>query len=331
MLEDSRAFTELFRPEAIDSETAAFNAQLRAERANTPQVDEVGAARMRAFRHKVTLATPGVPSPMAVQRQIPGPAGSIAARVFIPEAARGVYLHIHGGGFALGEAQASDPRNEAIARNCGLAVVSIDYRLAPENPYPAGPDDCETAAWWLVQHARAEFGTERLLIGGESAGATLAVITLIRLRDHHGFNAFSGANLPFGVYDLAGTPSVNAIGPQSPTLSPGAMAWFSQHYLQDPARWRGPDASPLYADLARLPPALFSVGTLDPLLDDSLFMYARWLAAGNQAELAVYPGGPHGFFAHATPIAKAARARADTFLTRAGQVELDPAAAPARG
>ena len=84
--------------------------------------------------------------------------------------------------------------------------------------------------------------------------------------------------------------------------------------MPDATRWREPNVSPLYADLSSLPPALFSVGTLDPLLDDSLFMYARWLAAGNQAELAVYPGGPHGFFGDPTPIAQQAKARADAFL-----------------
>jgi acetyl esterase len=314
MLEAGSTFASLFRPEAIDPQTRDFNERLGKERNGAPQLEVLGAVPMRELRHKLALATPGIPSSMAVEREIPGPTRPVAARVFVPESVSGVYLHLHGGGFAQGEALASDARNEATARSCGLAVVSIDYRLAPEDPYPAGPDDCEAVALWLIHHARTEFGTERLLIGGESAGASLAVTTLIRLRDHHGFRGFSAANLVYGWYDVAGTPSVTVLGPQSPTLSPTTLAWYSHHYLSNTARWHEPDVSPLYADVTGLPPALFTVGTHDLLLDDTLFMYPRWLAAGNQAELAVFPGAPHGFFAHGSAVAKKARARTDAFL-----------------
>jgi acetyl esterase len=194
----TETFSKLFQPDAIDAETSAYNQQLAANRAATPRVYEVGANRMREIRHKQWLAEGG-PSPFAVERGIPGSDGEIGLRVFVPEHAEGVYLHIHGGGFVLGEACASDQRNEAISQNCNLAVASVDYRLAPEHPYPAGPDDCEAAALWLVANAQREFGSERLLIGGESAGANLAVVTLLRLRDRHGFGRFEAANLIFGV------------------------------------------------------------------------------------------------------------------------------------
>ncbi len=86
------------------------------------------------------------------------------------------------------------------------AVLSVDHRLAPEHPFPAGPDDCEAAARWLVDRAEAEFGTARLLIGGESAGAHLSVLTLLRLRDRHGITGtFRAAHLTFGPYDLSMT------------------------------------------------------------------------------------------------------------------------------
>jgi acetyl esterase/lipase len=191
----------------------------------------------------------------------------------------------------------------------------VDYRLAPEHPYPAGPDDCEAAAVWLVEHAQAEFSpsSSRLLIGGESAGAHLSVATLLRLRDKHGFRGFSRANLTFGVFDLSGTPSARRAPDDALVINGKAMQWFHEQFVAS-ERLREPDVSPLYADLAGLPPALFTVGTLDPLLDDSLFMYARWQAAGNAAELAVYPGGVHGFVSYPYPLAARARERITQFL-----------------
>jgi acetyl esterase/lipase len=317
MLRAESSLASVFRPDAVDDETRAYNSQLAAARASTPQVYEVGAVRMREIRRKQWLETTGGASPMAEERSIPGPSGTVPIRIFLPDQVTGVYLHIHGGGFVLGEACASDQRNEAIARTASVAVVSVEYRLAPENIYPAGPDDCEAAAQWLVANARSEFGSDRLLIGGESAGANLAVVTLLRLRDRHGFSGFAGANLIFGVYDLNGTPSGPLLGDAALTLNNRGMEWFADQYVPEPSRRREPDISPLWADLAGLPPALFTVGTLDPLLDDSLFMHARWQAAGNESELAVYSGGPHGFISHPTPIARQAIEREHAFLRTA--------------
>ncbi|MEA2641831.1 MAG: acetyl esterase [Chloroflexota bacterium] len=308
------AFASLFRAEAVDPETIAVNAQLAAGTARAPQVYREGAPAVRAVRRQQALASPSIPSPMAVERAIPGPDGPIPVRMFVPPTVHGVYLHIHGGGYCLGEPLSSDPRNEAVARGCEVAVVSVDYRLAPEHPYPAGADDCEAVARWLVEHASSEFGADRLLVGGESAGATLSVGTLLRLRDRHGYRGCAGANLMYGWYDLLGTPSITRIGQDSPTLSPESLIWFAAHYLPDRARWHEPDVSPLFADLAGLPPALFSVGTLDPLLDDSLFMYARWAAACNATELAIYPGGAHGLSGHPSQLGAQANERADRFL-----------------
>lgn len=99
-----------------------------------------------------------------------------------------MFLEIHGGGFYI-------------------AVASVDYRLAPEHPWPAAPDDCETAALWLAEHAEQRFSTPKLAVGGFSAGATLAMTTLLRLRDR-GITAFGSAVLQFGTYDLsAQTPA----------------------------------------------------------------------------------------------------------------------------
>jgi acetyl esterase len=221
-----------------------------------------------------------------------------------------------GGGWVLGGADMQDPKLERIADNTGLAVVSVDYRLAPEHPYPAGPDDCEAAALWLARNAKAEFGADVLTIGGESAGGHLAAITLLRLRDRHGFTGFSGANLVYGAYDLSLTPSQRLFGNERLVLRTIDFVQFVNAFLPTVTDRRQPDISPLYAPLHHMPPALFTVGTADALLDDTLFMYARWLAAGNAAELAIYPGGAHGFTLFPSALADQAAARMDDFLSR---------------
>jgi acetyl esterase/lipase len=193
-----------------------------------------------------------------------------------------------------------DQLHEIIVDTCNVAVVSVDYRLAPEHPYPAGPDDCEAAACWLVDHAADELGSERLLIGGESAGAHLAAVTLLRMRDKQSaVDRFLGANLVFGAYDLSRTPSQRGVGIVSGTDILDSSSFPLDLYLPGMTgeQRRDPDVSPLFADLRGMPPALFSVGTNDHLLDDTLFMAARWEVAGNQSELLVYPDTPHGCIA----------------------------------
>lgn len=135
--------------------------------------------------------------------------------------------------------------------------------------------DCEAAALWLVELAESEFGTKRLMIGGESAGAHLAAVTLIRLRDRHGLQPFVGANLVYGAFDLRITASARNWGDRLLVLNTPIIEFFSTTSFPKNI---GPTA-----------PALFTVGTEDRLLDDSLFMHDRWVAAGNLAELAIYP------------------------------------------
>ncbi len=250
-------------------------------------------------------------------RQIPGPNGDVTIRVFTPENIKGVYLHIHGGGFMLGRAHHSDVRLVALAETCGVATVSVDYRLAPEHPYPAGLDDCEAAAVWLIENTKKEFGNESIVIGGESAGGNLSVATLLKMRDRHNYTGFAAANLVYGGYDLNMTPSTANWGEErNLILTTKLIEWFNDNYIPGDQR-RDPYASPLYADLSDLPPALFTVGTLDPLLDDSLFMHSRWLAAGNKSELAVYPGGSHSFNVFPTELATQANGKISEFITAA--------------
>jgi len=306
----------LFHPDAVAGETRLTNETLIKLMTGAPEWWVLGAEATRVARRRGEGPFPApVMSPRARMRTITGKDGNeIPLRIIAPDNPRGVYLHIHGGGWVLGGADLQDPILERIADNTGLAVVSVEYRLAPEHPYPAGPDDCEQAAVWLVRNAKAEFGSDVLTIGGESAGGHLTAVTVLRMRDRHGYTDFRGANLVYGAFDLALTPSQRAFGSERLVLRTIDLIQFYNAFLPDVQDRRQPDISPLYANLRSLPAALFSVGTSDSLLDDTLFMYCRWLAAGNDAELAVYPGGAHGFTLFPNALAEQAGVRMDAFL-----------------
>jgi acetyl esterase len=253
--------------------------------------------RVRAQREAETSWV--IRSDKAEDRTIAGPAGPLRLREFRPERPEGAMLHIHGGGWVSGEPEMTDLLNEALSEKLNIAIVSVDYRLAPENPYPAGPDDCEAAALWFVDKAAEEYRTDRLLIGGESAGAHLSAVTLLRLRDRHAAaDRFCGANLVFGAYDLSSPPSAMGVGlePGNDILDPEGMLFMVEQFAPGTTRddRRAPDMSPLFAELSGMPPALFTIGTADHLVDDNLFFASRWLIAGNEAELLVYPDAPHG-------------------------------------
>ncbi|MFF2902039.1 alpha/beta hydrolase [Streptomyces sp. NPDC057966] len=279
------------------SETLAFNEQFEAAAPTRPARGKAPSAAALALLRRNRLGGDAPPArlPHGQDRVVEG---GVKVRVLVPDHVDGVYLHIHGGGWAFGSADGQDERLWRLAEQARLAVVSVDYRLAPEHPFPAGPDDCEAAARWLVKYAAAEFGTERLLIGGESAGAHLSVVTLLRLRDRHGITGlFRAAHLLFGPYDLSMTPSQRRFGPRQ--LLSNTDTIRRSYELFTPGmgeeQRRSPEISPLYADLVGLPPARIVVGTEDPLLDDSLFLAQRWQAAGAPAQLGVVAGAMHGF------------------------------------
>lgn len=300
-----------FLEASIAPETVAFNEQLRAASAGQPGLADIPPSQIRGASADLLERLDH-----AEERTIPGPGGDVGIRVFTPPNVNGVHLYFHGGGWALGSADGQDARLWELAQATNQAVVSVEYRLAPEDPYPAPNEDCEAVANWLAQRASEEFGTATLTIGGGSAGAHLAVTTMLRMRDRHAFSGFSAANLVFGVYDLGMTPS-QIRGVDAQIVPTNVMAKFYEYYLPSGADLHDPDVSPLYADLAGLPSALFSVGTNDSLLDDSLFMHQRWLEAGNRSELAVYPGGIHGFTQQPDGIGAESRARQDAFLAAA--------------
>ena len=302
------------------TQVRTFNEQLEQLLAVMPSITSTPPEVARKARAE---GRGGFPAPErvaeAVDRMVPGRDGrDIPVRVMVPPGeVNGVYFHIHGGGHTIGTTWENDVALWRVARHCHVATVSVEYRLAPEDPFPAGPDDCEDAAVWLVEKARAEFDTERLLIGGESAGAHLCALTLLRLRDRHGITgAFRAANLVYGAYDLSGTPSARNWA-RNLILSREVLEWFGDNLLPgvDREARRDPEISPLYADLRDMPPALFQVGTLDPLLDDSLFMYERWRVAGNEARLEVYEEAIHGFNAFPLLIAKRANLAQEAFIT----------------
>src|SRR3984885_3296464 len=213
---DTRPFDPaLFGDAAIDPETARLNAQMIDLLTGQPEWWIVGPAAFRAARRRREGPfPPPVMSNRARTIAIAGKDGNqIPLRVIAPAAAaRGIYLHLHGGGWVLGGADMQDPMLERIAGNTGQAVVSVEYRLAPEHPYPAGPDDCEAAAAWCLQNGKQEFGTDAMTIGGESAGGHLSAVTILRMRDRYGYTGFRGANLVYGAYDMSLTPSQRQFG-----------------------------------------------------------------------------------------------------------------------
>lgn len=307
----SNSLHDLFRADAISADTQGVNNRLSATLASlTPPTDLGG---LRNAYSSGSLGLPASPkSPHARQITIAGPGGPLDLRILVPDDVRGVYFHIHGGGWMVGSNDTWDNQLELFGREASMVSVSVNYRLAPEHVFPAAIEDCVAVALWLIDHAEAEFGTSWLAIGGESAGANLAASTLVRLRDMGKVSSFRAANLLFGCYDLSLTPSVRS-AKGTPFVDRAVMEQFTAAFAGD-ADLRHPAISPLYADLGNMPPALFTVGTVDPLRDDSLFMHMRWQAAGNRSELAVYPGGTHGFNSFEGDLARAANEGMASFL-----------------
>ncbi|HXW59689.1 MAG TPA: alpha/beta hydrolase [Solirubrobacteraceae bacterium] len=310
------------------AETRAFNAQLEHLLAGLPSLHTIPPEQTRRARREgggIYPAPEFLPTARTVE--IDGPGGPLALRIIAPESEpAGTFLHIHGGGFVLGDNDLQDLRLDELGRETGMAAVSVGYRLAPEHPYPAALDDCEAAALWLLgEEGRAEVGAAGVFaIGGESAGAYLSVMTLLRLRDRHAVTgAFGAAVLEYGGFDLSMTPSQRLWGECNLVLSGAILNWFADQFvpMYDREQRRDPEISPLFADLSAMPPAVFTVGTEDALLDDTLFMEARWRAAGNATELHIWPEAPHGFISLPMTVAKVALAREYDFLRRTLQLQ----------
>ena len=241
--------------------------------------------------------------------------GGVPVRIMRPDGApKGVVLDIHGGGWVIGNAQMNDDLNLGMVRACDVAVVSVDYRLAVNTPVEGLLEDCLTAARWLLADCM-EFAGLPVFFVGESAGGHLAATTLLALKQWPALlERVSGAVLYYGVYDLTGTPSVRAAGPQTLLLDgPGMVAALRllTPGITDEAR-RQPPLSPLYGDLSGLPPALMFVGELDPLKDDTLLIAERW--SGVEAHL--LPESAHGFIHFPLAMADSVLAYSRTWITQ---------------
>ena len=253
-----------------------------------------------------------------VERRLAGlPPLRVPVRILRPPGpVRAVVLDIHGGGWVIGNARMDDRFNAARAEACAAAVVSVDYRLATGAPIEAIMDDCLAVARWLLEDGLPEYRGLPVFVVGESAGAHLAACTLLRLQAWPALlRRVAGTVLFYGVYDLAGTPGVHAAGPDTLVLHGPSMAAALRMLTPDldDAGRRRPPLSPLYGELAGMPPALLFAGELDPLREDTVRMAQRWRETA-EAELHVLPEAPHGFIHFPTRMAALVLARSHAWI-----------------
>ena len=244
------------------------------------------------------LAGPERSLPSVVNRTVPGPAGPIPVRVYTP--APGARLpglvFFHGGGFVLGTLDSSCRPCRELAHLAGRVVVSVDYRLAPEHPFPAAVDDACAATNYVLEHA-GEFGVDadRVAIGGESAGANLAAVTALRLRQTAA-PALTFQLLIYPQVDFAdASPSMREFA-AGHFITSEVLAYFEGHYLGSATDRRNPDVSPLNADLRGLPPAFVLTAECDPLRDQGEAYAHKLEQAGVPVRLKRYEGMIHPFF-----------------------------------
>lgn len=235
-------------------------------------------------------------------RAVPGQVGApdVAVRLYRPEDAPTgplpAVLEIHGGGFMTGSIAMMDPWCDRVALEFGALVVSVEYRLAPEHPFPAGIEDCYAALCWLAE-AAGELGVDpgRIVIAGQSAGGGLAAGTALMARDRGGpAPCFQLLEIP-ELDDRLDTPSMRQFT-DTPLWNRPNAEWSWKHYLgPDHEGDVSPYAAPSRAeDLRGLPPAFVSVMEFDPLRDEGIVYAMRLLEAGVSTELHAYPGAFHG-------------------------------------
>ncbi len=297
--------TEKERWQRLDQDVRAH---LEAQAATPPPpIWEVPLEQVRANDRQAYGAIPKVPVDATEDVTIPSGNGSIAARIYQPlredvEAAGmngslGIVVLLHGGGFVLGDLETHDPAARRMAAGAGTIVVSVDYRLAPEHPFPAGVEDAVTATQWVMDHAADLRGdADRVIVSGDSAGGNLATVVARRWRDEDR-PPLAGQSLIYPVTDMRPTsdwPSRRELA-SGFGLTRAVMNWFGEQYFTDEAHLAHPDASPIVVeDLKGLAPAFVLTAEFDPLRDEANAYAERMRDAGVDVEHHEIPSTIHG-------------------------------------
>ncbi len=269
----------------------------------------------RARELEDDLFTPADPPPVEVVRDLSfdGPAGPVDLRLYrdAERPAPGLVFY-HGGGWTLGTLDSADGICRRLARRGDCAVVSVDYRLAPEHPFPAPLEDAAAALAWTARVAdRLGVDADRLSVGGTSAGGNLAAAVALRARDDlpgDSLPPVAGQLLLYPVLDPAMDTDSYRERADGPFLTSDAMAWFWSNYLSSPVHRANPYAVPPLSDLADLPPATVVAAGHDPLCDEALAYAERLRDADVPVDLVHEPTLAHGFlsFADTVPAADGA-------------------------
>jgi len=293
-----------------------------------PPVHTMTGAQARAtIRSRFVPATDPEPLGAVTDTSIRGPGGEIAVRIYRPlsdAAALPVVVYAHGGGFVFCDLDSHDGLCRNLANRIGAVIVSVGYRLAPENPWPAGAEDLYAAVEWVAGQADAlGVDPDQILVGGDSAGGNLAAVTALMARDRGG-PALAGQLLIYPVIAADfDTESYRLFGQGFYNPAP-ALRWYWDQYVPDTTDRRTPYASPLAADLAGLPPAVVVIAGCDPLRDEGM-AYADALTAADVAVTRlVYEGGVHGFLTMPM-LDLAQRARAEVSDAVAQLLSVSPA------
>lgn len=252
---------------------------------------EMTPAEARGLSLPPELAGPERPMHSVVNRTVPGPAGQIPVRIYTATADGKLpgLIYFHGGGFILGTLDSSDRPCRDLAHLSGRVVVSVDYRLAPEHPFPAALDDAACAYRWLLAQGA---DPRRIAVMGDSAGGGLTFGTLLKLRDEGEPMPAAAAGLSPWTDLTITSASSRLFAKTDPMLNLGDTKHYVAWYLGDADR-RNPYASPVFGDPAGLPPSLIQAGDDEMLRDDAVTMAERLRAAGVPAELELWPRMPH--------------------------------------
>ncbi|MBN9747883.1 esterase [Amycolatopsis sp. A1MSW2902] len=266
--------------------------------AKAPDFSDLSPAEARAAESKEAAIFGERPLPMHAVEELRLREGLVATRYRPHASAGGLIVFFHGGGFVLGSRASYDGPVRLLARHTGMDVLSVEYRLAPEHPYPAPHDDALAAWEFAVAHA-AEWGVPhgRIAVAGDSAGGNLTAVLAQRLRGSRYQPALQVLIYP--ATDLAGSRPSNREFADSPALTAKQIAWFIDQYVPPSVERADPRVSPLFAeDLTGLPPALLTVAGFDPLRDDGLAYAAKLTESGVHAELIRESGLVHGYLAY---------------------------------